>query len=141
MGNEASAPQLDGSPVLTQSRKSIQRMNAAIRQRIAQGVHYNMKIVIRGARKTGKTQLWRRLQALPFVEAYEPTPEIQTANINWRPPQSQEDLVKVEVWDVVDDGFHPDGDGLRARRESDVDEDAPAGLSPSSRGGSRPNTL
>eukprot|EP00968_Pinguiococcus_pyrenoidosus_P010704 scaffold848_cov247-Pinguiococcus_pyrenoidosus.AAC.20 len=103
-------------------------MSDIVRQRLSRGVSYNMKIVVRGARRSGKTSLWRRLQAGDFSEAYEATPEIQTANIDWKPPKSQEDMVKVEVWDVVDHGFHPDGDGLRNRREADVDADAPAGL-------------
>eukprot|EP00277_Geminigera_cryophila_P004203 CAMPEP_0179419172 /NCGR_PEP_ID=MMETSP0799-20121207/8448_1 /TAXON_ID=46947 /ORGANISM="Geminigera cryophila, Strain CCMP2564" /LENGTH=336 /DNA_ID=CAMNT_0021192609 /DNA_START=18 /DNA_END=1025 /DNA_ORIENTATION=+ len=66
-----------------------------------------MKILIRGQRKTGKTQLLRRLQALPFLPDYTPTPEISTAHLIWTCPATNE-KVKVEFWDVVDKGIQPD---------------------------------
>jgi hypothetical protein len=57
-------------------------------------------------RKTGKTQLLRRLQGLDFVADYTPTPEITTAHLIWTCPATEE-KVKVEFWDVVDKGIQP----------------------------------
>uniref|UniRef100_A0A7S3H1L3 Uncharacterized protein n=2 Tax=Spumella elongata TaxID=89044 RepID=A0A7S3H1L3_9STRA len=67
-----------------------------------------MKVLLCGERGAGKTMLWRRLQGQPFSYEHESTAEIQSATINWTSPLSsrtaagKDDVVKVEVWDVVD---------------------------------------
>jgi GTPase SAR1 family protein len=48
--------------------REIARMDQMIRSRIRGGIQYNMKIILRGERGSGKTTLWKRFQGLSFVE-------------------------------------------------------------------------
>jgi hypothetical protein len=61
-----------------------------------------LRVLIRGVRGVGKTTLAKRLKGGSFISQYIPSPEINTFHINW---QIGEEKAKIEVWDVVDEGF------------------------------------
>eukprot|EP00756_Hemistasia_phaeocysticola_P063389 Hpha_TRINITY_DN685_c0_g1::TRINITY_DN685_c0_g1_i1::g.21202::m.21202 len=89
---------------------SIVPIDGNMQARLSRGVKYNMKIVIRGARGTGKSALLQRLQGHPYEPVYVKSPQIQAATVRWcsRPSErggGEGEPVKLEVWDVVDEGF------------------------------------
>jgi hypothetical protein len=65
---------LEGIDVATfeaeaQKMREISRMDQVVRSRFQQGVRYNMKVLLCGHKKTGKTLLWKRFQGMPFTES------------------------------------------------------------------------
>ena len=48
----------------------IHAMPSALQKKFGKGVHYNMKLLLRGDIATGKTTLFRRLQGAVFSEEY-----------------------------------------------------------------------
>eukprot|EP01134_Creolimax_fragrantissima_P005062 CFRG5062T1 len=71
------------------------RISPGLRDKFSRG------IVVRGDNNVGKSTLLRRLQGKDFNHKYIPTPQIEATTIGWNYNKTEE-LVKVEVWDVVD---------------------------------------
>jgi GTPase SAR1 family protein len=77
-------------------------------QRIArqQGFKYNVKVVLRGAAGTGKSALLQRLLGKSLADSYVPTTCLTAGSVRWaaRGAGNATDMVKIDVWDVVDVG-------------------------------------
>ena len=72
MGNDVSkaasvVPPTSTEPSIEERDLEISRMDSQVRSRVRKSVRYNMKVVIRGDKGTGKTMLWRRFQGLNFL--------------------------------------------------------------------------
>ncbi|EFC41785.1 hypothetical protein NAEGRDRAFT_80574 [Naegleria gruberi] len=98
MGNEVTKL----SPEELKNRQ-IQKVDMEMSRKMQKGSRYNMKVLLKGDRNSGKTMLFRRLQGQPFSEAYIPSTAISTAHVHWN-YKASDDTVVVEVWDVVDKG-------------------------------------
>jgi hypothetical protein len=48
--------------------REINRMDTSVRSKFARGVQYNMRILIRGSNRTGKSLLWKRFQRMPYSD-------------------------------------------------------------------------
>nr|CCA17792.1 GTPbinding protein Parf putative [Albugo laibachii Nc14] len=86
--------------------KSGHPMRSKAQPQVANRIPYlstinSLKILIRGAKGSGKTCLFHRLQGKPIPYEYESTYQIQVEKIQWRSCASLES-VKCELWDVVD---------------------------------------
>ena len=93
----------------TDRHRGIVRMNNIVKRRFQSGVDYNMKVIIRGDRATGKSNLFRRLQGMHFQSEHIITPEIAVGTLNWQSHSESNGeggdvggIVKVDVWDIVD---------------------------------------
>mmetsp|Transcript_14741 Transcript_14741/g.17247 ORF Transcript_14741/g.17247 Transcript_14741/m.17247 type:complete len:324 (-) Transcript_14741:40-1011(-) len=109
------------------TRKRIEKMDKTMKLLLYQKgatVRFNMKIVIRGDRKSGKSSLLRRLQGLSLSETYRATPEIECQVINW---SYKNDFVKIDFWDTVDVGLTIDGTSFESIGTV-VDPDKLAGI-------------
>lgn len=125
MGNESSRPQHlpPGSPgVGAQPNGAGQGAGPNTpAQKVPLPPQYNMRVIIRGARKTGKSSLMARLNGKPLAQEYTPTPEIVASSFMWN-YKNTEDRIRIEVLDVVDRIW--DDDKLLGAA---LDDDMPAG--------------
>eukprot|EP01061_Rhynchopus_euleeides_P042068 TRINITY_DN7348_c1_g1_i1.p1 TRINITY_DN7348_c1_g1~~TRINITY_DN7348_c1_g1_i1.p1 ORF type:complete len:798 (+),score=226.59 TRINITY_DN7348_c1_g1_i1:271-2394(+) len=105
-----------------------------MQEKLKHGVRYNMKIILKGPRGSGKSTLLKRLQGKPYEPTYQKTPQLHAATIHWRSRQAhaaaaqnteEPGIIKLEVWDVVDQGFATPA--MRTRHEQMVKKLASSG--------------
>lgn len=68
MGAEGSRPTEVDPEEMAEKQREILRMDQIVRNKVRSGVQYNMKVILRGERGSGKTALWKRFQGLTFED-------------------------------------------------------------------------
>ncbi|RNF11891.1 putative small G-protein [Trypanosoma conorhini] len=99
-----------------------------VQREIQRGSHLNMKVVVRGMRRTGKSTIVSRLCGYAPLGGYTPSPEISAGTIFYRSYAGRTGVggggssgAKVELWDVVDEGFSASQPSSTARHPALAD--------------------
>lgn len=85
-------------------------LSPLMREEMKKGIRYNMKVILRGPRATGKTTLLARLSGHSFSSSYYPSTEIGATTLRLLGEScAPQHGTKVDIWDVVDEGRHRSG--------------------------------
>lgn len=79
----------------------IKKLDKELQRKFARGVNYNMKVVIKGDSRTGKSSLFLRLKGYGFEDNYVPTENLNVTSINWN-YKATDDIVKIDLWEAID---------------------------------------
>ncbi|KAG5490786.1 hypothetical protein JKF63_00908 [Porcisia hertigi] len=95
-GSDASAQRL-GSGVWP--------LSPQVQEEMKKGTRYNMKVVLRGTRATGKSTLLARLSGHPLPTRYTPSTELIASTMRLQGEQcAPHEGTKVDIWEVIEEG-------------------------------------
>ncbi|CAM44409.1 conserved hypothetical protein [Leishmania braziliensis MHOM/BR/75/M2904] len=80
-------------------------LSAQVREEMKRGTRYNMKVVLRGTRATGKSTLLARLSGHPLPVRYTPSTELIASTMRLQGELcAPHEGTKVDIWEVVEEG-------------------------------------
>lgn len=80
-------------------------LSAQVREDMKRGTRYNMKVVLRGTKATGKSTLLARLTGHPLPPAYTPSAELVASTMRLQGEHTApHEGVKVDIWEAVEEG-------------------------------------
>ena len=90
------------SPII---ERKISSLDKKLQDRLSNSyVDLNIRIIVRGSRRVGKTCLILRLTGQKTNVDYIPTKEIAVSHVHWRNTLDQQ-ICSVEAWDIVDEAI------------------------------------
>jgi GTPase SAR1 family protein len=101
----------------------VHKLDKELQRKFARGVNYNMKIVIRGDNRVGKTSLFLRLKGYGFQEEYTPTESLNVTSIDWN-YKTTDDVVKIDLWEAVDSASRRSVNFVDLKLENDTNGNA-----------------
>jgi len=76
-----------------------------LQAKLAKGISTNMRILVSGRKKSGKSSLLRRLKGLPHKVEYTETKEpVAAVSVNWN-YKATTDVIKVDAWEVAEENL------------------------------------
>lgn len=107
----------------TATPPGVQKLDKTLQRKFAHGINYNIKVVIKGDTRVGKSSLFKRLEGQNFDENYTPTEQLTVTSINWN-HKASDDVVKIDLWEVVDAQWRKSSD-VHVNLKTDNGENAP----------------
>lgn len=78
-------------------------VSPTLQAKFSRGISTNMRILISGRPKSGKSSLLRRLKGQPYTSEYQPTTDpVSAVSVNWN-YKATSDVIKVDAWEVKED--------------------------------------
>lgn len=114
----SSSAAADGMP------PGVRKLDKELQKKFARGVNYNMKVVIKGDNRVGKTSLFLRLKGYGFEDNYEPTESLNVTSIDWN-YKATDDVVKIDLWEAVDAASRRDVNFVDLKMENSTETSNP----------------
>lgn len=102
----------------------IQKLDKELQRKFARGVNYNMKVVIKGDNRVGKTSLFLRLKGYGFEDNYTPTETLNVTSIDWN-YKATDDIVKIDLWEAIDATSRKNVNFVDLKMENNIENVAP----------------
>lgn len=100
----------------------VHKLDKELQRKFARGINYNMKVIIKGDNRVGKTSLFLRLKGYGFQEEYIPTESLNVTSIDWN-YKATDAIVKIDLWETVDSASRKSVNFVDLKLENEINGD------------------